>query len=446
MKGRITSNRWMIRAVPVMALLVLISAGVILLMMALSPAAAPQPGDDRAAHPVETLYRVEAQAARDGWTPLLHHWAGDLRRELGDLPGALAHWEAAGSDDPVRTLQLAQAYLELQRWPAAIDALERLIAFDADDRWANFQLGTLLAASDPRRAEVHLRAAAHSPRYEAAAIDLLASLHSESAADVPPGLRAGLALARGRLWPQAELAFRYVASVESSDPVALAYTGWAREQQGKEGGSWLERAVAMGPEQPQVYYLYGLYLRRWGEYEASLEALRRAILLDPDNPAYYAELGSAYRLLFDHEQAEHWLRVAVAASGNDPQFQQMLAVFYAEEGYRLTGAGPEALQEVSSSLPADPELRSGFGWALHVMGSTEAALREIDAALALDPDHPQALYYKARILVETGNAEAALPLLRRAAAAADSPHAPTAALLLQTLTAADGDGDDGNEE
>ena len=112
-------------------------------------------------------------------------------------------------------------------------------------------------------------------------------------------------------------------------------------------------------------------------------------------------------------------------SDDAPEFQELLATFYAEAGYVRP---PGRLEYV----PDDPDLLSGFGWSLYVTGDTEGALENLEAALALAPENPQALYYKARILVETGQNDQALPLLE-ILAAFESVYSDWANVQLRSL-------------
>ncbi len=52
----------------------------------------------RSGRPLQALYQVEAQAAAEGWNSDRLRLAGDLWREAGNLPQAVAYWEAAAPD------------------------------------------------------------------------------------------------------------------------------------------------------------------------------------------------------------------------------------------------------------------------------------------------------------------------------------------------------------
>ncbi len=377
---------------------------------------------------VQALYHVEVAAADQSWAPDLLREAGDLWWERGDLSQAIPYWEAAYAQLPEDRLllrQLAQAYLDQQRWSLAVDHLTHLLELDPVNPWAHYELGLLRAAFDPLAAANHLQQALSVPGYVTTAQAVLTAV---SIPDELVPMRVGLALADGEHWAQAELAFQHAIDTGVALGEALAYIGLAREQQGKNGRVAFEQAVAAEPQSAVVQFLWGLHLRASDKLESSREALTQATLLDPENPAYYAELGTAYRLIDDLENAERWLQVAVDSSNGDPRFQQLLALFYAEEGYQLEGRGLDLLTQLSD----DPEAQAGLGLAIYRSGDTSAALEQLDAILAVLPNHTRSLYYKAQIALETGDLPTARDLLNQVVMR-ESPFADEASRVLQTL-------------
>lgn len=288
------------------------------------PAAVPELRADR---PLQSIYALEAEAARSGWTPESRRQVGYYWYSLGDLSRAVANWESATPD--ARVLRdLSQAYIDLQRWADADASLERMLPLlppGAPDRaWAHFQLGMIRAAYDPQGAAQLLRIA--EPTYGASVMTLIPILESD-----PDSLRVGLALADSELWAYAELAFS-----SSADPLANAYAGLVRDMQGKDGSAQIQTALALLPQSAQAHFIHGLHLRLKFDFDASLEAITQAVALDPENPALYAELGRAYQLLGDFASAERWLKFAVSL---DSSFQAMLDSFYADEEAILRDMG-----------------------------------------------------------------------------------------------------------
>lgn len=287
----------------------------------------------RADRPVQALYQLEALALGQGWTATHLSLAGDLWLELGDVGRAVAYWEAALTPDSDAGLlrKLADGYIRLQQWTEASITLTQLVGAASGDAWAHYQLGLLHSYADPAAAAEHLRAAARNPIYRPVSEALL-SLEANADPAVT-ALRTGLALAANDLWPQAEAAFAYAAALGDPYPEALAYAGLARDQQGKDGGAQIARALALGPQISLVRYLEGLYHRLNGDDAASIAALRLAVMLEPQNPAYAAELGAAYQRSGDFSQAQFWMQQALMLSGGDPRFQDMLDQLNAQFGF-----------------------------------------------------------------------------------------------------------------
>jgi Flp pilus assembly protein TadD len=317
------------------ALLVLILP---LMVLIVRRAPEPTPGDALAANlrlnrPVQALYQIESAASQTGWTPELAHQAGDLWNALGDRSRAAAFWEIASSNNAAVLRQLAQAYLDLGRWPDAADTYRRLLSIEPDAADAHESLGLLLAASDPRAAADHLRAAANQPTFAPLANELGPILENGTPS-AALAMQIGSILASHDNWRYAEVAFSYASTVGSPYPQALGWLGLARDKQGKDGGTQIQQAVTLAPQDGQVRYLEGLHLRAAGDIHESLRALYQAVTLDPLNPAFAAELASGYQLVGDRDHAELWLKQAVALSRGDPRFQNLLTQFEAENPAR----------------------------------------------------------------------------------------------------------------
>lgn len=415
------------RAVSTLALLILILGGAALLMLqavtyrprVIIIELTPTPDDITRnrleARAYQALFHVEAQAAQSGWTVDLRSTAGELWFELGDLGMASAHWQAAvllGGRSLALLRELANAYIRLSAWRDAADTLSILLEVAPEDTWARYQLGMIRAPFNPAESEVHLRAAVAEPGFTETASALLTALRDYST-DPMVSLYVGLVFAERELWAHAELAFTHAASVNQLLPEADAYVGLARDRQGKDGSAWVERAIARDPANPTINYLYGLHLRIVGNLERSLTAFLRAAAFDPENPAIQAELGSAYRLLGEFALAETHYQQAVTLSNGDPQFQRLLAAFYAEEAGTLGISGMEQLWASIGAASDDPDLITSYALYLHRTGNSTEGLVQVNRALSITPNHPRALYYKARILLDMGDVAAARGLLEQ---------------------------------
>ncbi len=165
---------------------------------------------------------------RQGWTLEGLLMAGTIWQSRGDVTRALPYWEAA--EDSHTLWQRAGAYLSLQRWADAADALNQLVQADPDNFWAQYHLGLLRLAFDPQDAAAHLQTASRSATFNQDAAVLLRVVNSS---DDALAMRAGLALASLDLWPYAELAFQHAADLGQSYAEALAYVSLARDRAGE---------------------------------------------------------------------------------------------------------------------------------------------------------------------------------------------------------------------
>ncbi len=402
----ILQQRWVVRLIALLILYVLV------IHVIPQNTSQPEPNNNVVrplVNPVQLMYQTKEQAAIDGWTSAGLQQVGEARLKLGDVAGAIAAWEAA----EIASRELAQGYITLERWPEAINALQQIVAADSDDNWARDHLTRLLMVADLTYAEEHLRVLARIPEYGEMSADLLVILRDETDPS-RIAMRSGLLYMNKGMWPQAEYAFR---GAQVDHPEAQALLALVCSKQGKQAERDMQEAIDRAGNQHAIRYVQGLYLRERLDYTGSLVALTQAVSLNPLNPAYYAELSNTNRLLFNYENAERWLQMAVAVSDNALPFQQRLAQFYAEEGYRLSPDRLGALQGSQDFLPLDPEIMAQFGWALQTMGDSDGAAAQIEAALALAPDDPSALYYKARLLAATGDLQQAVTLMEQVAGA-----------------------------
>jgi tetratricopeptide (TPR) repeat protein len=435
----VRKRRYFRRAVPLLALLVLILIALSFLVLR-QQSSVPTPTTDpilsnrRDGREMQALYHIEVQAAQSGWTFELARTAGDIWRSLGDMSNAVAYWEIAltfAPSDANLTRQVAQAYIDLQEWARAANTLERLVTIAPDEVWGHYQLGLLRAPFDSETAISHLQIASLSPNFIVVSQALLTVLQ-ENGSDPLLAMHVGMALGEQGLWAYAEIAFAHAADLFAPFPEALAYTGLARDWQGKDGSTWIEQAVELAPENSQVLFVQGIHLRLIGDLRGSLDALLLALSLDAGNPAICAELAETYRQMGDLASAGFWFQQAVQFSNNDPEVQRLLALFYAEEAVELAALGLDVPGQINTLAPTDADAHAELAWSFYQAGDVTTATREINAALSIDPLNSRALYYQARMLLDTGNTQQAVSNLQLVAVSG-SEFAAEAQRILESL-------------
>lgn len=381
---------------------------------------------------MQTLYHIEQQALLTGWTPDLYRQAGDGWWNMGDISRAIPYWSGAlESIDDVDLLRtVANSYINLGQWTQARQTLDQLLDIKPNDEWSNYQMGMILAPFNPIKSKLFFDSVSLDSPYN----QIVAITQNELSIEPQDPLisiRVGLTFISLKQWAYAELAFQHASDVSYPNPQALAYLGWVKSRQGKDGSSWIEQATRLAPEDPEIWYLRGLHFRARADYVQSLDALAQSVRLAPNNAGLYAELGTAFRLIGDLEQAEYWLDYAVSASANTPEYQQILENFYVETAYVSPSDIIDSLITPASKSD-NPDLLSAYGWALHSTGESEAGLAQVERALNIDANNNRALFDKARILLETDRQDEAIPLLERIAQTY-TPFGTDAQALLDSL-------------
>ena len=114
----------------------------------------------------------------------------------------------------------------------------------------------------------------------------------------------------------------------------------------------LQTLKGMVPEDPRVYYYYGVCYQRQDEHAKAVENFKKTVELssNPD-PKLYMFLGSSYLQLKNYEQAIENLALAVEKGLKEPVIYYSLAIGYAQTGQKEKAVEVlERLHDLSSGI------------------------------------------------------------------------------------------------
>ena len=235
----------------------------------------------------------------------------------------------------------------------------------------------------------------------AALVVALVLLQAGGGADV--SYQTGVDLIRaGRL---AEAVHHLRKAVEQSPKNAQAWkalgVAYAAQSDFALAADPFRTACELDPRLEDACYYYGRNAYALNRFELSLEALRRALRTDRRPARVHVGLGQALEALGRAPEAEREFRKAIDLNDRAPREQR---------------------------IRAEEDPRVHYGIFLFRQGRLDDALKVQTAAVEQHPGAPKPMFELARVHVQLGNLDKAVPLLEKVVAA--EPRNAAAHLLL----------------
>ena len=186
---------------------------------------------------------------------------------------------------------------------------------------------------------------------------------------------------------------------------------------------------AGGPfDEPVFCYLLGCALQKNGLPWQAARQLQRSLDLAPGLPASEYALADLYVQLRLMDRARRLIEQLRTTPGSHPMSSDMdLELAMLETGSWLletnTVNARIALQSVWERHPGDARVANRVVNAFRLFGDYTNALRVVEAQLAKSPDNVSHLDQKAVLLLQSGNAAAAIPVLTHILACTNMPEA-----------------------
>ncbi len=189
------------------------------------------------------------------------------------------------------------------------------------------------------------------------------------------------------------------------DALSLFYLSQAYFQTQNKGKALetIERCAKLAPDNPTMLLKLGEYRAQMGKHSPALEALLRVQKLNAAEPGLDLALGNVYLSLLEVENARAALERARQQDPRNPAVISTLANACAKA--RDHAAARQYYQQVLDLGYDDAEYHLGLGAALLGQGENEAAIVQLNEAIARKPRLEEAHFHLARAYQAAGHAE-----------------------------------------
>lgn len=420
----------------------------------------------RAGRPAEAMAAAERLVKERPKDPLGHFLIGQVRLATRDLAGARAAFSEALKQEPTylpAATELARLDLQANDRKAARGRFEAILAKDPKNSRALIALAGLAADQKDEKAYLdYLTRAKQANPKDPAAYELLAAywLQRRDAAKALVEAKAGLdvtgqarfhdAMGAAQLMQNDRDAalgtYQQWAKAAPDNPMAHFRLAQVQRARGESQAALqsLDRALAISPDATEVLAVKAVTLAEVGHAEDGLRLARSLqqkapkspvgllaegdILVHGKKPAAAAEVyakaaqlgnsgplaATAYRTWVaagQQTQADTYLRQWLAERPNDSTARHTLA-----DGLLRSGNLREAqthYEQLYKANPKDLIAANNLAWIYGELKDPRA-LPQAEAAFALAPEHPSTLDTLGWILVQQGQAQRGLDLLRKA--------------------------------
>ncbi|MFL5295379.1 MAG: tetratricopeptide repeat protein [Phenylobacterium sp.] len=179
-----------------------------------------------------------------------------------------------------------------------------------------------------------------------------------------------------------------------------------RAEDAKSACEWALKALGQDERNGFGWYLLGIALERAGDFATSIQAYETALKVLPDEAEIANDLGRLAFRMGMVPQAEQLFRAFLARHPDSPDGANNLACAIRDQGRHDEAV--EALRPAIVKTPDMPMLWNTMGTIVSDQSDFESALLFFDEALRLDPAFPKARYNRGSARLLLGDTDGAL--------------------------------------
>ncbi len=339
------------------------------------------------------------------------------KRDYAQAETALQKLVAGDAENYVAWFDLGFVENALGKPEQSIAAYRKSVAAKPDVFESNLNLGLQLARAGQPDAEQFLRAAtqlkptSHVAEGQARAWlslahlieptkpdDALAAYHQAAALlprDVEPRLSAGLLLENENQFSDAEQEYKQALAIDpgSSDATIGLANIYMRGRRFPEAEAQLRKVVDAHPEQAAPHVQLGRVLAAEGKNDEAISELQTAIKMNPGDTSLQRDIADLYASAGNNEQAEAAYRTLMGAHPDDGELHHALGVSLLKQK-KFADAQKEFLETVKLK----PGFAAGYGDLAFAASENKdyvLTLKALDARAKLEPDIPITYFLRA---------------------------------------------------
>jgi predicted O-linked N-acetylglucosamine transferase (SPINDLY family) len=180
----------------------------------------------------------------------------------------------------------------------------------------------------------------------------------------------------------------------------------------KEAESGYRKLLSRNPQHEQALFMLSVLLFESQRFEEASRYLERAVAIRPNQPVLLTNLGEAYRRHGNLERAAAAFQRVLAEEPDFPEAHQNLGLTLMDAG--ATAEALPHLERAAALRPDNVRFQVSLAWVLAKLGRIEESFAHAERAVELDPNHAPAHHHLGNAREERGDRSGAIASYRRA--------------------------------